>query len=95
MNELEGLTVYQYTQLSSLYVVLEHRGVVYPWDWFLWPESTWGEQMPRPVPNPSMSWRRPTYQELMDRHMFFKRKDAKKILDEYIPMSRTRERSRI
>lgn len=72
----ELMTAERFEKVRSLYVVLPTgRGDLFWWNWLLWPESRWGDTMPRQVPNRSMQWRRPTYEEAVERQQAFEERD--------------------
>lgn len=72
----ELMAAERFEVVRSLYVVLPtSRGDLYWWNWLLWPESRWGDTMPRQVPNRSMRWRRPTYEETIARQQAFEERD--------------------
>lgn len=73
---IELMTAERFEAVRSLYVVLPlGDGGLFWWNWLLWPESRWGDVMPRQVPNLSMRWRRPTYEEAVARQEAFEERD--------------------
>jgi hypothetical protein len=88
------MTPERFAKVRSLYVVLAFKGEgPYFWDWMLWPESRFGETMPRPVPNQQMVWRRPTVEEANTRQIAFEtRSDWPKRVKQWGSMLRTNSR---
>lgn len=60
----------QFEAVRDLYVVSVFPDeTARPWAWLLWPH----DEMPAPVPNDSMFWRRPTYEDALARQEFYER----------------------
>jgi hypothetical protein len=85
------MTPERFAKVRSLYVVVAFKGEgPYFWDWMLWPESRFGETMPRPVANQQMVWRRPTLEDANARQIAFKtRGDWPKLVKQWGSTIRT------
>lgn len=64
-NDHDLLSLEAFQALEKLYWVCAYKHKQDEVSWFDWVFSS-GE--PRPVPNPDMHWRRPTYAEALSRH---------------------------